>query len=1362
LSIDEARRLVRGTLGGAAELEAAHSHVECCRDCFRTVCALGDAAAADAGFADVPSTRPGRRFSGTTRDMRGQPLDDFAGTERFEIIRELGEGGMGIVYEARDRETDSVVALKSLRFLDAHALYRLKKEFRELTDIRHRNLVSLGELFCEGNRCFFTMELVRGHSFVDYVRGPSDSDAAVLAQDSAARGGVTRLDELCSQPPPAGGFDEPKLRNALAQLAHGVQALHAAGRIHRDIKPSNILVTDEGRVVLLDFGLVERIAELVDPSRKTENGIAGTAAYMAPEQAAEAPLGPPADWYSVGVVLYEALTGMLPFSGPAVRVMLVKQSRDPTPTSQLVGDVPADLDRLTQRLLRCDPAERPGGAEIIHLVGTRTNPTLPVQIENETTARAEREPIVGRERELACLDSAFDETRNGHGLGLIIEGEPGIGKTALVEQFFEQTRQRMPDVVVLRGRCYDQEAVPFNAFDGIVDELSHYLKQLDELLAATLLPASISRLADVFPVLRRVPVVARMPPGWRAIESSRDRRREAFAVLRQLFAALADRVPLIVFIDDLQWADSDSLVLLESLLAEPDPPPLLLLATSRSTGEAGGRPTLPPSVSALVRKLPLGSLSQTDCEQLLARLMRATGDRGVTAAGSLITEAAGNPLFLQELVRYAATRGAVDQHLRLEDVIFSRISDLNPSAIQLMEILAISSIPLTVDVVAHSAEMPLGECVRWVRALRATQLVRVDGYGAERTVQPFHDRIRETIRRRIDAGADSRLTPDGLRRLHLRIGRHLLAKRAHDPLDSRVFEVTHHLNLGAPLLDTHADRREVAELNLAAGRKAARSTAYHSAVSYLRKGAELLAVDGTNDDLAMALQREWMTCEHMIGNLAQARTLYHSLLQHARTDLDRAEVQVLWIQLGTSAGRFAEALATARAALREFGLPVPSGHSGRTALFLEHRKLQWQLGHRRPMDLLDIAENDDPRTRIAIELLAAMAPPAFFVEPPLMSLCMVRIASLSLKHGLSRAAPYGFSGYGTVLVAVFDKLEEGYAFGQLGLLLDERRRDRGGSRAQLLFQNGTFLTPWVRPFAEAIKQLDEACREGERSGDTTNQAYGASARALIRYCDGADLQELARDGQSAHEIASRRREEDMANVGAALVRYASALRGSAERVPTLSSGQSSDAEFLAGLDETRMPIARRCFWLLSAELAYLFGDYPRAAELLAASRSALGGAASSIPTRVDYRLLHALVSCRLYDDASWPRRVALAHTVSARVKWLRKLARGCAANFETAYLIAHGERERIAGERNAALRSFTAAARAARQYGRPKHEALASELAARLCREHDPLSAAEHARAAIAAYERWGATAKAAQLRHLLPSEQAHAAHPPA
>src|SRR6266404_1104895 len=322
-----------------------------------------------------------------------EPAKEFSGTDRFILRRRLGAGGMGVVYEAHDLEMDKIVALKTLTRAEAAHIYRFKREFRTLADVSHPNLVALYELMSDGHHWFFTMELVKGVTFIQYVRpemagqpdsstdntllGPRarlakqiDSEAETEVFDSSPlsldSGEIELLDEQSSPVATNYKLDESRLRSGLRQLAEGVNCLHELGKLHRDIKPSNVLVTDEDRVVLLDFGLVEDI----EPGMH-ETLLAGTPDYMSPEQGAQLSISKASDWYSVGVILYQSLTGRLPFRGRLFEIMMRKQTRDPIQPREINREVPRDLNDLCIKLLRRDAEARPTGREVLRALGAR-------------------------------------------------------------------------------------------------------------------------------------------------------------------------------------------------------------------------------------------------------------------------------------------------------------------------------------------------------------------------------------------------------------------------------------------------------------------------------------------------------------------------------------------------------------------------------------------------------------------------------------------------------------------------------------------------------------------------------------------------------------------------------------------------------------------------------------------------------------------------------------------------------------------------------------------------------------------------------------------------------------------------------
>jgi tetratricopeptide (TPR) repeat protein len=686
-------------------------------------------------------------------------LMEFSGNDRFIVRRRLGQGGMGIVYEAADSERGGVVALKTLHNLDPRALYRFKAEFRTLADVAHPNLVRLGELFGDGNVWFFTMELVEGHDFMSWVRGgawpetPTDADSEVLTAPRLLPRGPTAPVALAPRspsaepPPPA---DERRLRAALRQLAQGIAALHAVQKVHRDIKPSNVMVTRAGRVVLLDFGLATDAGQ--DDRLESGATVVGTAPYMSPEQAQSGAVGPESDWYALGSMMYEALTGRLPFAGEALAVMIKKQQYEPPPPRTLVPDVPRDLDALCADLLRRDPRDRPPAHEILERLGAAPPPP-------ELVARAsvhEAPVFVGRGVELEALAAAFAETERSLPISMFVLGESGMGKSALVRRFLDGVEERKPRPVVLAGRCYERESVPFKAFDDVVDALAAHLAREDELEVARMVPRDAGTLARVFPVLRRVAAIGRAIE--QRVPDPQELRQRAFVALRALLVALARRRRVVLFVDDFQWADADSLALFSTVMHGLEAPPLLFVATVRASPEevaAGKLPAVLGSIGSVpgdLRTIGVHGLPPDDAWGLAQQLLGRGSEREIR---DIIDEAGGHPLFIQELARHLAGEIGTQRDVRLDDALWARIGLVEPAARRMLEVLAIAGEPLPQPVARQAAGLDTGELGRVVGVLRVASLARSGGRGGD-NIECYHDRVREAVVARLDADTTRR------------------------------------------------------------------------------------------------------------------------------------------------------------------------------------------------------------------------------------------------------------------------------------------------------------------------------------------------------------------------------------------------------------------------------------------------------------------------------------------------------------------------------------------------------------------------------------------------------------------------------
>jgi hypothetical protein len=668
---------------------------------------------------------------------------------RYEIGDLLGEGRFGRVFEARHLTSGGVVAVKELRACESSALLRFKNEFRLLAEVSHPNLVRLHEMVEEEGRWYIAMERVAGDDFVSYVR-PGRTRQALETIDGPEPGRAEGL----------GPPDEGRVRAALCQLVAGVGALHRAGRLHRDLKPSNVLVGADGAVRILDFGLVAELAE-AGAHETLDGGVRGTPAYMAPEQAAGGPVTAAADWYAVGAMLFESLTGRLPFLGSARQMLRRKQEVEAPDPGALSAGLAPDLVDLCRALLRREASRRPDAREIAARLGVGARPAA---------ARGPAGPgapegagagiFVGRQEALGVLDGALADSRRGGAVAVLVQGPSGIGKSALVRRFLAAAREREPDLLALRGRCYDRESVPYKALDVCVDELTGFLRGIAPADARALLPRHVRALERLFPVLGPVAALSEALAATQDQADPQEVRRRGVAALREMLGRIADQRPVVVSLDDLQWGDVDSAAVVLELLRPPDPPPLLVVATFRSEDRdrsdclrvllEGVRRSLPEGGA---REVSLGPLSESEAQALSRALLDPSGDPRAVDIPGLARASEGSPFFVHELVRYFATRAAAEpdgggrgERVSLETVVRARLDGLTPAGRRLLEVVALGG-PIAPAIAWAAAALDGAHGAAALLELKDASMIRTCPSEAGEEVETYHDRIRETVSR---------------------------------------------------------------------------------------------------------------------------------------------------------------------------------------------------------------------------------------------------------------------------------------------------------------------------------------------------------------------------------------------------------------------------------------------------------------------------------------------------------------------------------------------------------------------------------------------------------------------------------------
>jgi hypothetical protein len=648
---------------------------------------------------------------------------------RFQIRRQIGVGSFGVVYEAFDRQRNRTVALKTLARADADSVARFKREFRSLAELRHPNLAAMYELIAEGDAWTLSMELVRGTDLLEHLSF-AEIQSSFLEQthsdvpfDPDARIAIRR------RPAAEGKLSAVYLghvRDTFRQLAEALAFLHAHGVVHRDVKPTNVLITPEGRVVLLDFGLAIDAAS--DPA--LEAGlVVGTPGYMSPEQIAMSRATPASDWYSFGVMLYQALTGRKPFVAANGADMLEQQLRaTPVPVAVVVPGLPADVCAIADRCLDRDPLQRPAEGEILEVFGSSL-----VQARGDIRAHARGAALIGRGRELRALVrhvTGFVHECSGV---VLLHGSPGIGKSVVADQLLDEVRAST-DALILGGRCHGWETLPFNAVDAIVDSIARAARAEPSPAIDRVLSHSVS-MTRLFPTLDF--------PSASSLDNDGDdvtlilpptpqlAMARAALELHALLEALAGERPIVLFLDDAQWGDYQSAEIFLRLLTAGAGPRIVLVLAYRTEDWR----------TSLLLQTILGSTTpraEVQLEKLTPPMMdklvrRERPDAPKAFRDVAVREADGNPGLLEKIVRGGPLLG---------DAVTSRLAELSASARRVFTILRDAEGPVSEETVERKLE--LFESDEPLRTLTRERLIRVRRTGDLRELDVYHPRLRDT------------------------------------------------------------------------------------------------------------------------------------------------------------------------------------------------------------------------------------------------------------------------------------------------------------------------------------------------------------------------------------------------------------------------------------------------------------------------------------------------------------------------------------------------------------------------------------------------------------------------------------------
>jgi PAS domain S-box-containing protein len=1160
-----------------------------------------------------------------------------------------------------------------------------------------------------------------------------------------------------------------------AGLAKALGQVHQHGLIHKDIKPGNVLVNDAGNVWLTGFGIASQLPHERQTPTPPEI-IAGTLAYMAPEQTGRMnrSIDARSDLYSLGVTFYQMLAGRLPFTAAdAMEWVHCHIARQPRPLDE---KIPAPLSAILMRLLAKTVEERyqtAAGLEadlrwcLAKWESQGHIDAFALGTHDVSDRLLIPEKLYGRELEIDALLAAFDRVvPNGIAEFVLVSGYSGVGKSSVVNELH---RVLVPPRGLFASGKFDQykRDIPYTtlaqAFRSLVRpllgqseaELGRWRDALSEALGSNG-QLIVILVPELELVIGKQPPVAQLPP--------QDAQNRFQMVFRRFLGVFARKEhPLALFLDDLQWLDTATLDLLEYLVTHSEVQHLLLVGAYRDNEVDTAHPLMRTleairDAGGRLHEIVLAPLRIDDVGRLVADALHCEPERVRPLAQLVHEKTGGNPFFAIQFFTALADEGLLTfgpvtrawqwdiDRIRARrytdnvvDLMAGKLKRLSATTQEALKDLAclgnVAEIAALILVQAKTEEEI--DAAFW-EGLHAGLIFRL-----ENAYKFLHDRIQE---------AAYSLIPEAHRaEAHLRIGRMLLTGMTADELVEHLFDVANQFNRGAALLADQDEKARVATIDLRAGRKAKASTAYAPACVYFATAMGLLDERDWDSQyvLMFSLWLERAECEFLCGNVDKAEQLIMELLRRGTSKVDEAAAYHLKVHLQIVKGEYPQAVDSALACLRLFGIEIPA-HPTWEQAEAEYQTLWRNLNGRPIENLIDLPLMTDPELQATMQTLEALLVPAYYTDLHLFCLHLCLGVNISLQHGTSGAAAIGCGWLGTILGPVFRRYSDGYRLAKLACDLVEKHAFIA-SQAKVHYAMG-LAALWTQPITTALDFNRAAFRTAIETGALTYACYSVYESVSILLLRNDPLDQAWRESETSLDFARKARFRDQADAIVSQQRFIATMQGRTATFSTFSDAPFDETVFEAQLmTEDRMHTMVCFYWILKLKARFLSRDYAEALAAADKAKELLWSGLGHI-VLLDYYCYTALTVAALYEKASADERTKWRELLTAHREQLREWAENYAPTFADKHALVSAETARLEGRAFDAMQLYEQAIRSARENGFVQNEALAYEVAARFYVAHGFETIAHtYLRNARNCYDRWGALGKVKQLDERYP-----------
>lgn len=1176
-------------------------------------------------------------------------------------------------------------------------------------------------------------------------------------------------------------------------VARAMKLIHQSRVVHKDINPANILVhPDTYDVRLINFGLSTRLYQEYQSTMNPKEW-QGNMRYVSPEQTGRMnrTVDYRSDFYSFGISLYEMLTGRPPFlSTDALELVHAHMARKPVPPNQSHPAIPAVVSDLVLKCLSKNVEDRYLSSsglisdlekclELLQEDGSI--PEFPLGEQDRTNQLHISEKLYGREPELALLTEAFEQISSGATRLVMLSGNAGVGKSALVreaQKTFLQGKGRF-----ISGK-FDQykQSVPYSAillaFQDLIRQILAGNERELYMWSETILDALQGMgqvIVDVIPQLEMIigkqPAVPELP----ATEA-----KNRFQMVMQRFVRIWAKPehPLVLFLDDLQWADPSSLFLVQEMISDLQVSHFLLLCAYREQEGSMMNPLQSAlielgSQNRILRQISLHSLEVREISQLLADTVQ--DDPQLTRPLALVVhkKTAGNPFFTRQflksvydkgLMKYAADEGKwiwnleeiekLDTAENVADFLVERMRLLPMLTQKLLAYAACLGNHFYLHMVAKARNQKESETIRHIwPAVEEGLLYPLEGdsyltYAAlEEEDAAMHMKIHFTfLHDRIQQAAYSLLSEVERKMVHLKLGR-MMRELSLSYESELLFEICNHMYQGAELIDDQTERMHVAHFHLLAGQRAKLSTAFDAALRFFRQGTEVLREEGweQNRQLAVELYTMRAEAEYLCNNFDTAESLFALVKQYARTDAEQVRILEIQVHMYTSLAKFPLVVEIANQALQLLGVSIPK-RPGKLDIIKEMWQIKRNLKGRKADELLYMPNIPEENYRMAMNIISYAGPSSYFVDMNWFALTILRVLHLSLVHGNDVASANGYTGYGIVQVTQFGKYQEGYDYGLLACSVADSFHDPiAMTKAYGAF--AIMINHWRDHAKTNIPLLKKAIQHGLESGGNIYVAYNAHGllEAML-YC-GSPIDELRQQIGLYADLIRQLKVVDHDDRLLLLKQALHCFTRSQDGDPTAFCAEDFDeAAYVQALQTDGTNYKKYMYRYYKSMVHLLFGNYREAAEMTTEAEQWMETVSGQILVS-EHVFIQTLALTGLYPQANWTDRRKYARKIKANLNKMKKWASNCLENFDHKYLLMRAEWLRVSGNPQAATPYYEQSIQSAKKYGFLQNEALAYELAGKHYLNIGMETVAEiYLSEAHFGYLQWGAVAKAQAL----------------